>query len=71
MSRARRASVDVTYEHVNIADDIKGSVKVLSYTDVASGESDVLSLSLQDREKMDGQLGAPKRGSFKCRHHVH
>lgn len=62
MSRARRASVDVTYEHVNIADDIKGSVKVLSYTDVASGESDVLSLSLQDRERRWMGSWAPQKG---------
>lgn len=62
MSKARRASIDVDYEHVNITDDIKGSVKTLSYTDVASGESDKLSLSLQDRERKWMGSWAPRKG---------
>lgn len=62
MSRARRASISVTYEHVNITDEIKGSVKTLTYTDVASGESDSLSLSLQDREKKWMGSWAPRKG---------
>lgn len=62
MSRARRASISVNYEHVNIADEIWGSVKTLTYTDVASGESDSLSLSLQDRERRWMGSWAPKKG---------
>lgn len=62
MSRARRASISVTYEHVNITDEIAGSVKTLTYTDVASGESDSLSLSLQDRERRWMGSWAPKKG---------
>ena len=62
MSRARRASIDVNYEHVNITDAIEGSVKTLTYTDVASGESDSLSLSLQDRERKWMGSWAPQKG---------
>ena len=62
MSRARRASIDVDYEHVNITDEIEGSVKIFTYTDVASGESDSLSLSLQDRERKWMGSWAPQKG---------
>ena len=62
MSRARRASIDVDYEHVSITDAIEGSVKALTYTDVASGESDSLSLSLQDRERKWMGSWAPQKG---------
>lgn len=62
MSRARRASVNVDYEHVNITDEIAGSVKSLTYTDVASGESDELSLSLQDRDRKWMGSWAPRKG---------
>ena len=50
MSNARRAAFEVNYEHKNITDDIKGSVKGMTYTDIASGESDTISLILHDRE---------------------
>lgn len=62
MSSARRASISVNYEHVNITDEIAGSVRTLTYTDVASGESDELSLSLQDRERKWMGSWAPKKG---------
>lgn len=62
MSRARRASISVNYEHVNITDEVAGSVKTLTYTDVASGESDALSLSLQDRERKWMGSWATKKG---------
>lgn len=62
MSRARRASISVNYEHVNITDEVAGSVKTFTYTDVASGESDSLSLSLQDRERKWMGSWAPKKG---------
>lgn len=62
MSRARRASISVTYEHVDITDEVAGSVKTLTYTDIASGESDSLSLSLQDRDRKWMGSWAPKKG---------
>ena len=49
MSRARRASIDIDYEHVNITDSIKGSLKTFSYTDMASKETDSISVTLQER----------------------
>lgn len=62
MSRARRAAIDIEYEQTNITKDIEGSVKLFSYTDIASGESDSISLSLQDRERrwMGGWM--PEKG---------
>lgn len=62
MSRARRASPDITYEHINITDDIADSIKSFSYTDVASGESDSVSLSIQDRERKWMGGWAPQKG---------
>ena len=49
--RTRRAEIGVSYEHVDITSDIKDSVTLMSYVDVASGESDSLSLTIQDRER--------------------
>lgn len=62
MSRARRAAISVSYEHVNIADEIAGSVKTLTYTDAASGESDKLELSLQDRDRKWMGSWTPQKG---------
>ncbi len=62
MSRARRAAFNVEYEKVNITDDIEGSVKTLSYTDVASGKTDSISMSLQDRERKWMGSWAPQEG---------
>lgn len=61
MSRARRVTVDVEYEHINITDNISGSMVSFSYTDVASGETDSISLSLQDREHRWMGSWAPKK----------
>lgn len=62
MSRARRALIDIEYEHVNITSDIKGSLKTFSYMDFASGETDSISISLQDRERRWMGSWAPKKG---------
>lgn len=62
MSRARRASISVTYEHVDITDEVAGSVETLTYTDIASGKSDSLSLSLQDRDRKWMGSWAPQKG---------
>lgn len=62
MSRARRAAIDVDYEHVNITDSIEGSLETFSYTDVASGEADTVSLSIQDREHKWMGSWAPQKG---------
>ncbi|MCM1124281.1 MAG: LysM peptidoglycan-binding domain-containing protein [Eubacterium sp.] len=62
MSRARRAEIDVDYEHVNITASIEGNLKSFSYTDVASGETDSISLVLQDREHQWMGSWAPQKG---------
>lgn len=60
--RTRRAEIGVSYEHVDISSDIRDSVSLMSYVDVASGESDSLSLTIQDRERkwMGGWM--PQKG---------
>jgi len=62
MGRARRAELDISYEHTSITDDIKGCLKSFSYTDIASGGSDSISLSVQDREKKWMGGWSPKKG---------
>lgn len=62
MSRARRAGIDINYEHVNITDNIKGSLKSFSYTDMASKETDSISVALQDRERKWMGSWAPVKG---------
>ena len=46
MSRARRAAIQIEYEHVDISEDIEGMISTYSYTDVASGESDAVSITI-------------------------
>ncbi len=62
MSRARRAELDVSYEHINITDNIKECLKRFSYTDIVSGGSDSVSIEVQDRDRkwMGGCL--PQKG---------
>ena len=62
MSRARRASIDIDYEHTNITSDLEGSLKSFSYTDMASGETDSISVSLQDREHRWMGSWSPEKG---------
>ena len=62
MSRARRASIDIDYEHVSITSDLEGSLKSFSYTDMASGETDSISVSLQDRERKWMGSWSPEKG---------
>lgn len=62
MSRARRAAIQIEYEHVDISEDIEGMISSYSYTDVASGESDAVSITIEDREKKWLGGWAPKKG---------
>ena len=62
MSRARRAAIKIEYEHVDISEDIEGMISSYSYTDVASGESDAVSITIEDREKKWLGGWAPKKG---------
>lgn len=62
MSRARRAAIQIEYEHVDISEDIEGMISTYSYTDVASGESDAVSITIEDREKKWLGGWAPKKG---------
>lgn len=51
MSSSRKAKISVHYKGKNITSQISPYIKGLSYTDVASGASDSLSLKLIDRDK--------------------
>ena len=63
MSKARRAYVNISYENINIMEDIGDDLKSFSYTDVASGESDSITITVKDRERkwMSGWM--PDKGS--------
>ena len=63
MSKARRAAVDISYEHINITEDIAGDIKTFSYTDMASGESDSISITVKDRERKWMRGWMPDKGS--------
>ena len=62
MSQARRAEIDIDYEHVNITNDIEGCIKIFSYEDVASGSTDSITLAIQDRERKWMRGWAPEKG---------
>ncbi len=62
MSRARRAEIDINYEHVNITNDINGCIKSFTYEDVASGSTDSISLAIQDRERKWMRGWSPEKG---------
>ena len=62
MSRVRRAEPRIEYEHVDITQDIAGTVTSFSYTDVASGEADSISMKIEDREKKWLGGWAPQKG---------
>jgi len=50
MSESRRIFADILYEGKNISSQIREYVKGMTYMDVASGESDSLTLDIVDRE---------------------
>ncbi len=62
MSRARRAAPDISYEHTNITEQIKGCLKSFTYTDIASGGSDSIAIAVQDREKKWMGGWSPQKG---------
>lgn len=53
---------DIVYENVNISGQIRSYTKNFSYTDVASGESDSISLSLTDEDKKWIDAWMPEKG---------
>jgi len=63
MSRARRASVDIRYENIDITEDIRDDLKSFTYTDAASGESDSITLTVNDRDRKWMRGWMPEKGS--------
>lgn len=51
LNNSRKAKVDISYNGKNITSHINQYVSSVTYTDVASGSSDTISLNLIDREK--------------------
>lgn len=51
MSSSRKAKINVHYKGKNITDQIAQYINSLTYTDVASGSSDSITLKLIDRDK--------------------
>lgn len=62
MSRARRASVDISYENTNITEQVKDCLKSFSYTDIASGGSDSIAIAVHDKEKRWMGGWSPQKG---------
>lgn len=62
MSKARRAAVEISYERINITDDIARDIKTFSYTDIASGKSDAISIVVQDEERKWMNGWSPEKG---------
>lgn len=62
MTKARRVSVEITYEGKNITTPLDQYLTNFSYEDIASGESDRISLNLHDvgKQWMDGWM--PEKG---------
>lgn len=63
MEKARRATVEIIYEGKDITTPLDEYLTSFSYEDVASGESDRISLSLQDIQKQWMDDWMPEKGS--------
>lgn len=63
MGYARRVGVSVVYEDTDITEEVNRSLEEMSYTDVASGESDSVSIRLEDRERVWMGPWYPDKGS--------
>lgn len=58
----RKTTVSVSYNGRNIDDRLAGFLSSFSYSDIASGESDQLSLVINDRERKWIREWFPKKG---------
>lgn len=63
MSKVRRVSVNISYENINIMEDIGDDLKSFSYTDAASGESDSIEITVKDRERKWIRGWMPEKGN--------
>ena len=61
---ARRSSIDVIYQGVNISNDISKDLSSFEYVDNASGESDNVSLSLKDEQHIWLKDWLPEKGDI-------
>lgn len=52
MTKARRVEVEVHYNGINVSKDFAKDLKSFSYVDNASGESDSISITLQDENEV-------------------
>ena len=61
---ARRASVAVNYQGVDISKDVRKDLLSFEYVDNASGDSDSISLSLKDEKKIWLNDWFPEKGDI-------
>ncbi|WP_100406677.1 phage late control D family protein [Bacillus solitudinis] len=61
---ARRASVAVTYQGIDITDEVSKDLLSFEYTDNASGDSDSVSLTLKDDKKIWLRDWFPEKGDI-------
>ncbi|MCD8294685.1 MAG: hypothetical protein LUE27_05555 [Clostridia bacterium] len=62
MAKARRASVDVTYNGANVTTKLADYLASFSYTDISSGSSDSISLQVNDRDRKWINAWLPEKG---------
>ena len=62
MERARRAEVEVSYEGRDITTPVNQYLELFSYEDVASGESDRMSISMHDVDMRWLDEWMPRKG---------
>lgn len=62
MEKARRAAVEVTYEGKDITTPINEYIENFTYEDIASGESDRISITLHDMDKQWMDAWMPDKG---------
>jgi phage protein D len=61
--QARRASLQLTYENVDISADLQPHLSGWNYTDNLSGQADDLQLTLEDREQLWTGDWMPEKGA--------
>lgn len=66
MERARRAEIEISYQGKDITTPINEYLENFSYEDIASGESDRISISLHDIEKQWMDAWMPEKGNRMC-----
>jgi Phage protein D len=61
--KTRRVTLNIQYDNADISNDIKEYITAYSYTDVASGSSDDLNITVENRDKKWMDTWSPDKGA--------